>query len=384
MNTRERFLAVMNFEKVPPLKAEYGFWTTTIKNFISDGMPVKEKLPENILDSGTISGANKVDPDDSTVEDKNVRAYFHLDTYVSKFPCNFSPLFEEKTLEEDDEYRTYTDLFGITKKVRKTGTSAPLDLDFPVKNRRDFEKYREHYDQDYTIRLPGNWKELSKKLKNRDFPIRLGGFPFGFLGLPRHLIGTAELFLMMYDDPGLIKDINEFYLNFTMDYWGEIMREMEPDVVLIWEDMASRTGSMISPEMFEEFMSPYYVRIIDFFKQHGVKNIHVDSDGYVEDLIPLWEKLGINGLFPFEIRAGNDMLRIRKNHPGFQILGGVDKSIMTVENAKHNIDMELEKIKELLKYGGYIPHIDHHVSDDVRWDNFKYYRERLNDIIDSS
>ena len=90
MNTRERFLAVMNFEKVPPLKAEYGFWTTTIKNFISDGMPVTEELPENILDSGTISGADKVDPDDSTVTDKNVRAYFHLDTYISKFPCNFS------------------------------------------------------------------------------------------------------------------------------------------------------------------------------------------------------------------------------------------------------------------------------------------------------
>ena len=167
MDTRERFLAVMNFEKVPPLKAEYGFWTTTIKNFISDGMPVTEELPESILDSGTISGADKVDLNDSSVTDKNVRAYFHLDTYVSKFPCNFSPLLKEKTLEEDEEYRTYTDLFGITKKIRKTGTSAPLDLDFPVKNRRDFEKYREHYSDDYSKRLPGNWKELSKKLKKK-------------------------------------------------------------------------------------------------------------------------------------------------------------------------------------------------------------------------
>jgi hypothetical protein len=383
MNARERFLAVMDFQNVPPLKAEYGFWTTTIKNFIRDGMPVIEKLPEGISDSGTISGANKVDPGDRTVEDKNVRAFFHLDSYVSKFPCNFSPLFEEKVLDEDEEYRTYTDSFGITKKIRKTGSSTPLDLDFPVKNRKDFEKYREYYGDDHSGRLPGNWEELSKKLKNRDFPIRLGGFPFGFLGLPRHLLGTTRFFLMLYDDPGLIKDINEFFLDFTVGYWGEIMRDMKPDLVLIWEDMASRTGSMISPEMFEEFMAPYYVRIIDFFKQHGVKNIHVDSDGYVEDLIPLWERLGINGLFPFEIRAGNDLLRIRKNHPRFRILGGVDKSIMTVENAKHSIDAELEKIKELLKYGGYQPHIDHHVSDDVRWDNFKYYRQNLNDIIDS-
>jgi uroporphyrinogen decarboxylase len=56
---------------------------------------------------------------------------------------------------------------------------------------------------------------------------------------------------------------------------------------------------------------------------------------------------------------------------------------MTVENAKSDIDAELEEIRELLKYGGYLPHIDHHVSDDVRWDNFKYYRQKLNEIIDS-
>lgn len=50
MNARERFLAVMNFEKVSPLKAEYGYWTTTIKRFIKEGMPVVQELPEDISD----------------------------------------------------------------------------------------------------------------------------------------------------------------------------------------------------------------------------------------------------------------------------------------------------------------------------------------------
>ena len=382
MNARERFLAVMNFEKVSPLKAEYGYWTTTIKRFIKEGMPVVQELPEDISDYGTISGAVRVDPSDSSVEDKNVRACFGLNTYVAKFPCNFSPLFEERILQEDEGYRVFIDKFGITKKIRKTGTSAPLDLDFPIKNRKDFEKYREHYDTDYSRRLPENWKRLAESLKNRDFPIRLGGFPFGFLGFPRHLIGTTQLFLKMYDDPGLVKDINEFFLNFTMGYWSDIFRDMEPDIVLIWEDMASRTGSMISPDMFEEFMTPYYIRMIDFLRQYGIKNIQVDSDGYVEELLPLWIKLGITGLFPFEIQAGNDMLRIRKKFPSFQILGGVDKGILTAKKSEPDIEAELEKVKILLEYRGCIPHIDHHVSDDACWKNFKYYRRRLNEIID--
>jgi hypothetical protein len=139
---------------------------------------------------------------------------------------------------------------------------------------------------------------------------------------------------------------------------------------------------MISPDMFEEFMTPYYIRMIDFLKQYGIKNIQVDSDGYVEELLPLWIKLGITGLFPFEIQAGNDMLRIRKKFPSFQILGGVDKGILTAKKSEPDIEAELEKVKILLEYRGCIPHIDHHVSDDACWKNFKYYRRRLNEIID--
>jgi hypothetical protein len=36
----------------------------------------------------------------------------------------------------------------------------------------------------------------------------------------------------------------------------------------------------------------------------------------------------------------------------------------------------------MLKNGRYIPHIDHFVSQDCTWENFTYYRNRLNEIID--
>ncbi len=374
----------MNFEKdVPALKAEFGYWTTTIKRFISEGMPVVEPLPPDYPDNDTISGADSVNPLDKKLSDKNVRSACGLESYVAKFPCNFSPLLKERVLEETDEYKVYVDQYGITMKARKTGTSTPLDLEFPVKDRASFNKYKEYYDTDYSKRLPPNWNTLKVKLKNRDFPIRLGGFPYGFFGFPRHLMGAAELFMMMYDDPDLVKDINEFFLNFTFGYWEAILRDFSPDCVLIWEDMASKNGSLISKEMFEEFMSPYYVRMIDFLKQHGVRNIHVDSDGYVEDLLPLWDKLGVTGIFPFEVQAANDLIRIRRNYPRMQLLGGVDKRVFQVDKTKEDIEKELDRIKTVLKTGGFIPHADHHVPDDSCWKNFSYYRKRLNEIIDT-
>ncbi len=38
----------------------------------------------------------------------------------------------------------------------------------------------------------------------------------------------------------------------------------------------------------------------------------------------------------------------------------------------------------MIKKGGYIPFIGHAVLPGVNWENFKYYREKLNKIINST
>ena len=383
MTARETFNATMRFDRAQPaLKAEFGYWTTTVKRFLREGMPQKEALPPGLSDNATISGATAVDPGGSTVSDVNVRAACGLDSYAAKFPCDFSPLLPARIVEEDAEYRTLYDSYGILKKERKTGSTPPLDLEFPVKNRADFESYRTHYGQDYRPRLPKSWDSLRAKIRSRDYPIRLGGFPYGFLGLPRHLMGTEGMFLALYDDPSLVKDINAFFLDFVMGYWALIIEAVRPDCVMIWEDMAYSSGSMIGTDAFREFLSPYYRKMIGFLRDMGVQNIHVDCDGFVEELIPLWVELGVTGIFPIERKAGNDLGRIRERFPGLQILGGVDKRILAEGRTEAEIQRELAISAEILAQGGFVPHVDHHVSDDACWKNFRLYRARLNELID--
>jgi len=385
MTARESFNATMAFDRShPALKAEFGYWTTTVKRFLKEGMPEKAPLPARLSDNGTVSGSNPVDPAGDVVPDVNVRAACGLDSYAAKFPCDYSPRLPVRVVEEDAEYRTLYDSYGILKKERKTGSTPPLDLEFPIKNRADFAAYREHYDRAAGPRLPRGWDALLPKVRARDYPIRLGGFPFGFLGMPRHLMGTVGLFFAMYDDPQLIKDINAFFLDFVLDYWAPIIEAVRPDCVMIWEDMAYSTGSMISTEAFREFLSPCYRRMVDFLRQMGVQNIHVDSDGYIEELIPLWVEVGVTGLFPFERKAGNDLRRIRRSFPRLQLLGGIDKRVLTADKSEADIDQELAVAAEILAQGGFIPHVDHHVSDDVCWRGFRYYRERLARLIDAA
>ena len=43
--------------------------------------------------------------------------------------------------------------------------------------------------------------------------------------------------------------------------------------------------------------------------------------------------------------------------------------------------VELMIIREMIKMGGYIPYCDHLVPPNVSWENYKYFREKLKEVI---
>jgi uroporphyrinogen decarboxylase len=144
--------------------------------------------------------------------------------------------------------------------------------------------------------------------------------------------------------------------------------------------MAYKAGPLISPAIFREFMMPAYRKVTDSSKARGISAIFVDSDGNVDLLIPLFLEAGLTGMYPFIVQSGNDIVTIRKQYPRLQITGGIDK--IKIGGGKAAIDQELEsKIPFMLSQGGYIPHFDHLVDPGVSWEDFRYYRKRLNEMI---
>jgi uroporphyrinogen decarboxylase len=152
------------------------------------------------------------------------------------------------------------------------------------------------------------------------------------------------------------------------------------DCAHIWEDISANKDSMVSPKIFREFMTPYYKQLTDFLKGRGVKIILVDTDGNCDRLIPLFLEAGVTGLYPMEVSAGMDVVEARKKYPQLQMMGGVPKSDIAL--GRQRIDEFLEDVDFLLEKGGYIPIGDHLIPPDVPWEEFKYYREKLNRLID--
>jgi len=289
------------------------------------------------------------------------------------------PPFEYKVLEENERHQIAINEEGIKIKIMKDSPdSMPQWLEYPVRDKKTWEDFKKRLNPYSPERYPSNWEELKKQLNERDYPlgIRAGSF-YGFL---RDWIGVENLSMMFYDNPKLIEEMEEYLEWFYIETIKKAITEVKFDFAFIWEDMCFNKGSLISPQLFRKFLLPHYKKITDFLRKHGIDIIEVDSDGNLNELIPLWLEGGVNAVFPLEVAAGNDAVTLRKKYGKDLILfGNIDKRALS--KGKKEIKEEImRKVPYLISTGGYFPHVDHDILPDVSWDNVQYYLEVLRSL----
>jgi uroporphyrinogen decarboxylase len=298
------------------------------------------------------------------------------------FPGEFwiYPLSARQVLEDRGDRQLIIDDIGVKMEVA-SDPSIPLYLEWPVSNRSEWEAYKgARFDPKAPGRLPPDLDELAERYRSRDFVLRLGR-PVGFFGPIRSFLGEVRLMTGYYDDPDLIRDIVADLLGFYMEVYAPVLERFEIDMFTMWEDMCYNAGSLISPEMFREFMLPAYKEFTSYLKDFGVKNIIVDTDGDCWKLIPLFIEGGVTGVYPFEVAANMDVVAVRKAYPRLQMIGGIDKRALI--KGGRAIEEELDaRIPFMLERGGFIPYVDHHVPPDISWDNYVYYREKLKKMVE--
>jgi len=356
MNSRERFYAVTHYQKADRLfRWEMGPFEETLKRWRAEGMPEDKTL-------GQIVGY-----DGFRVIPVEVRHY---------------PPFEKETLEETDEYVIYIcDRDGAIKKIRKDTPqpAMPQYVRFPVSCREDWERFKkERLDPDDPGRFPKSVEELKQEYPD-DRPFALGvraGSMFGWL---RDWLGVENFAVMFYDDPDFVHEMMDYMADFVVAILKKFIFEIKFDFGLLWEDMAYKTASLISPAQVREFMVPGYRKIVDLLHSAGIDIIMLDSDGNVEELIPIWLECGINFIYPMEVAAGMDVVKLRRKFGKDLIIGGgMDKRVLAGDKA--GIKKMVEEKRDLILEGGYVPGCDHAIPPDVSWSNFMYYRELLHEI----
>jgi len=293
------------------------------------------------------------------------------------------PRFAERVLHEDAESITkLSDRGQIIRTLKDPdATTMPQHLEYPVKTRADWEALKKRFDPCDTGRYPADWLQLCAQWRAEGCSLILTGprSP-GFFGFVRELLGPERALTAFCDEPDLIHDMMEFNAAFLAALLPRALAEAPLTAIMFWEDMCYRGGPLISPRMFREFMLPPYQRLTALARRHGVETIYVDSDGNIEQLIPLWLEAGINGMFPLEVAAGMDVAKLRRQYGrDLFCIGGIDKRVLARD--RRTIDRELRRTLPLAERGGYIPHLDHAIPHDVPYANFAYYWERKKKML---
>lgn len=191
--------------------------------------------------------------------------------------------------------------------------------------------------------------------------------PFWF---PRTLFGIHEHLLAFYDQPQLMKRMNEDLAEFSIRAVDAVCQHFTPDFITFAEDMSYNHGPMISYDMMDEFMKPYYQRVIPALTKRGIIPI-IDSDGFVESLIPWFRRQGLQGILPLERMAGVDVNRIRGEHPDWRMVGGFDKTVM--HKGEEALRNEFARIRPAVLAGYFIPSCDHQTPPAVSVADYRLY-----------
>jgi hypothetical protein len=192
----------------------------------------------------------------------------------------------------------------------------------------------------------------------------------GYFWFARGLLGIERHFYAFYDQPALIHRINSDLAEWSLGVIDQVGAICTPDFMTFGEDMSYNLGPMLSREQFDEFMRPYYDRVIPALRDHGIIPI-VDSDGDMTASAPWFEDAGVRGILPLERQAGVDIDILRRNHPQMVFMGHFDK--MTMNKGEAVMRAEFERLQPAAAGGGFLPSCDHQTPPGVSYEDFQLY-----------
>ncbi len=323
MNTRQRFRAVMEFQPFDrlPITEWAGWWDDTLRRWYREGLPLY------ITDRYEIC------------------EFFGLDIYRQDwFPvcapgCPEPPAHGAGVIENEADYdRIMPFLY--------TGDSVDVET----------------------------WMQWAAEQERGDSVLWFT--VDGMFWFPRRLLGIERHLYAFYDQPELIHRINADLTEWILGVVDRVGSVCTPDFMTFAEDMSYNHGPMLSQDLFDEFIRPYYDMIIPHLKRRGIMAM-VDSDGDISEAAPWFESAGIEGILPLERQSGVDVAQLRARHPGMKFIGHFDK--MTMDKEEETVRKEFERLLPTAAKGGFLISCDHQTPPGVSYQDYMTYLTLFNE-----
>lgn len=338
---RERFKAALEHRTLDRIPiTETCFWPETIERWRKEGLPAT------------------TGPED----------YFGLDKVAVNL-ADFSLRLPGRILEDTPESRIVIDGDGVTIKRLKASYAAPLEIDFTIKTRADWDNVKSRLDVDLN-------RFRSDLKTNMAEQAQAGAFvtiaPVEPCWYALRTIGYAQTLELMAMEPEFIEDVFATHTDFTIALLeAGISAGLKFDAVWFFSDLCYKNGMLFSPALYRKMILPYHRKYREFCSKHGLFFI-LHCDGDIGQFIPLLIEAGFDCLQPLEARAGNDVRKLKKEYgKDIAFFGNINMDILARGIPREIEEEVVSKVKAAKEGGGYIFHSDHSVPPTISFDTYR-------------
>lgn len=248
---------------------------------------------------------------------------FDLDLVCVPVDCTMG--WQEELVDETDEYRIVTGADGITRKEWKVYQTAPQELDFPVKQPRDWRAIRPAL-RAHEGRLPDDLEIRVAHAKERQRFLALA-----FLEpctLARRLMGTRQWVEALQTGLPILDEILETGVRLILDTLDLALRRLsqrfsEPIVDGVWlhADLAYTHGAFMTDREYRSIVLPYHRQLTSELKRRKLTTF-LYTQGNVATFLKAIRKSGFDAVLPLESFSQNDLSAYKRVFGQQVALGG--------------------------------------------------------------
>ena len=287
--------------------------------------------------------------------------------------------YQEELVEETATTLLVRNGNGALLRRLKNGSGAPEHVGFRVEDRQGWEaQILPHLLDETTYERRINfeaYRALRQKC-DRDQVFMTCGV-LGAFDTMSPMCGHENLLMGMAADGDWVRGMADTYATVMIRLLETLFqREGLPDGLWVWDDLGYKQTPFMSTAMYREILFPAHKKLFDFAHSHHLPVV-MHCDGFVEPLIPSLIEAGINCLQPLEVKAGMDLLRIKKNFGDkIALIGGMDERVLETNDVSAVLAELERKLPGAMAGGGYVLQVDHSVSDRVEYSTYRTFVDK--------
>jgi uroporphyrinogen decarboxylase len=258
--------------------------------------------------------------------------------------------------------KTYTDIWGVRRRI--TSELLPYAFSHPIRTTEDL--------RDFSIPDPRKdpvlqaVRRVARRFKSRRAVMMVGRAVFASSW---NLCGMQRLLESYLLEPEFARALARMVVAYNLEL-HRLAIDQGADLIVLGDDYAHKTGTIMSPDQFREFVLPGLSEVVQNIKRCGALCVK-HTDGNIWAILDDIVNTGIDGIGPLEPGAGMDLAAVKRAVGRLIcVVGNVDVDLLCRGSAEQVRDSTRSLIRAVSPGGGHILSSGNSITSAVKPENF--------------